>query len=97
KSNTNGVVRVVGLKKPNELGIYDMTGNVLEYCQDWFDNHYYRYSPKDNPRGPADGKYRVSRGGGVLSTAAESRTKDRHWDDPTTKMNYNGFRVVVED
>ena len=97
KGNAGGQIRNVGLKKPNELDIYDMTGNVLEYCSDWFDKHYYQYSPLDNPKGPEGDHEKVSRGGGVYSTANESRTTDRHWDWPNTRCNYNGFRVAVDE
>lgn len=51
----------VGLKKPNELGLYDMSGNVIEWCQDWFD--YYSGEPQVNPTGPKTGEYRILRGG----------------------------------
>ena len=57
----------VGLKKPNELGIYDMTGNVMEWCWDWFDWNYYKRSPVNNPKGPASGKDRIVRGGSYQS------------------------------
>jgi len=97
KGNAGGQVRNVGLKKPNELGIYDMTGNVLEYCSDWFDPHYYKSSPSDNPKGPEGEKEKVSRGGGVFNNPADCRNNDRHWDWPNTRLNYNGFRVVVDD
>lgn len=49
--------------KPNELGIYDMSGNVWEWCSDWFDPYYYDVSPSDNPQGPSKGEFRVVRGG----------------------------------
>ncbi len=54
-------IKPVGMKKPNELGIYDMSGNVREWCNDWFDADYYSYSPKNDPRGPNNGKFRVLR------------------------------------
>lgn len=97
KGNSGSQIMNVGLKKPNELGIYDMTGNAIEYCSDWYDNHYYRYSSAENPKGPEDGKEKVSRGGSVINAAADARNTDRHWDVPATRCNYIGFRVVVED
>src|SRR5690606_17183298 len=56
------VEKAVGRKRPNALGIYDMIGNVTEICSDFFDRKYYKYSPKDNPKGPEQGEYRTSRG-----------------------------------
>lgn len=53
----------VGMKKPNELGIYDMTGNVYEWCHDVYDRDYYGYGPVKNPKGPTSGSSRVLRGG----------------------------------
>ena len=97
KGNAGWQIRIAGLKKPNQLGIYDMTGNVLEYCSDWFDNHYYKYSPAENPKGPEEGKEKVVRGGAVTNDAVDCRNTDRHWDEPTSRCNYNGFRVAVDD
>jgi len=95
--NAGGQIRPAGQKKPNELGIYDMTGNVLEYCSDWYDGHYYKYSKTTNPKGADDGQFRVARGGSVINDPLDARVTDRHWDDPTSRCSYNGFRVVVED
>src|SRR5262249_15422458 len=53
----------VGTFKPNGFGLYDMHGNVLQWCQDWYDKDYYTKSPKKDPQGPSSGENRVGRGG----------------------------------
>jgi formylglycine-generating enzyme required for sulfatase activity len=64
EENSDGTTHPVGQKKPNAWGLYDMHGNVWEWCQDWFDSGYYGKSPVDDPPGPAAGSGRVHRGGG---------------------------------
>lgn len=56
--NSGSVTHVVGQKKPNELGIYDMTGNVSEWCSDWYDQMYYKKSPQNNPQGRSSGTWK---------------------------------------
>lgn len=65
-SNSGSKTHPVGQKKPNGLGLYDMSGNVWEWCSDWYGKNYYGNSPKDNPTGPSGGQFRVLRGGGVV-------------------------------
>jgi len=65
KNAVNGWTSPVGEKKPNELGLFDMTGNAWEWCWDRYDKYYYRNSPVDNPRGPDQGARRVVRGGSI--------------------------------
>ncbi|MBI5196649.1 MAG: SUMF1/EgtB/PvdO family nonheme iron enzyme, partial [Nitrospirae bacterium] len=62
-SNSGIKTHAVGQKQPNGLGLYDMTGNVLEWVNDWYGENYYKNSPKDNPKGADSGQYRVLRGG----------------------------------
>lgn len=83
----------VGTKKANELGIYDMSGNVFEWCWDWYNCSYYSSSTKENPVGPASGSSRVLRGGSWCN-AFPCRCTYRHSYDPNWKLYSWGFRVV---
>ena len=67
----------VGLKKPNAWGLFDMIGNARQWCQDVYDKGYYSGSPDSNPRGPADGKEYVLRGGSWKSAADAMRSSYR--------------------
>jgi formylglycine-generating enzyme required for sulfatase activity len=83
----------VGGKKPNELGIYDMIGNVWEWCGDW--HGYYSNSSQSNPKGPSSGSRRVLRGSGWFGNAKNCRVSNRFFNSPDIR-NYNGgFRLVL--
>ena len=84
----------VGSYKPNGYGLYDMHGNVDEWCSDHYAAEYYKNSPKKDPKGPAKGSFRVNRGGGWSSPAGLCRSASRWWDKPTARHFCNGFRVV---
>ena len=95
-SNSGNKTHSVGQKKPNGLGIYDMTGNVWEWCSDSYGEKYYGESPRDNPQGPSSSSYRVLRGGGWSNGAQSSRAAIRSWDSPDYRYgSYLGFRVAV--
>lgn len=80
-------------KAPNELGIYDMSGNVYEWCQDWYDD--YTSGNVDNPTGPSSGSSRVLRGGSWHSGAGICRVSDRSNNDPDLRSNYYGMRLAL--
>jgi len=77
-------------------GAYDMTGNVSEWCLDWYDMEYYSYSPEKNPRGPDAGDSRVLRGGGYVDSAYYQRMAQRHKTGAHFKGYKTGFRCVRE-
>lgn len=84
----------VGTKTPNGLGIYDMNGNVWEWCEDYYDKEYYKVSPEDNPTGPARGKSRVIRGGDVkCGEQLISSTYRSFMYESLTANDYIGFRI----
>lgn len=85
----------VGAKKANELGLFDMSGNVYEWCWDWFDSTYYTSSPVNNPSGPSSGSLRVIRGGSFYGNVSEARSKHRYNAPPEDRYNNVGLRVVL--
>jgi sulfatase modifying factor 1 len=86
--------RVVGEEPPNAFGIFDIGENVHEWCSDWFDPNYYAVSPDCNPRGPATGGRRASRGGSWRHQIKVSRCAARSSIPPSFQYADYGFRVV---
>jgi len=93
-SNSGNTTHPVGKKQPNALGIYDMSGNVWEWVQDWYGKDYYSNGPRDNPIGPPSGQYRVLRGGFWGSDPEGVRSSNRSNNDPSDRSGSYGFRVV---
>ncbi len=93
KSNSGGKTHIVTFKMPNSLGLFDMSGNVCEWCMDSFD----KYSSDDqtNPTGPSSGSYRMFRGGGWSTIQESCRTSNRMYNDADLRNHFIGFRLAL--
>lgn len=94
--NSGDHAHAVATRPANAWGIYDMLGNVWEWVQDYYQDDYYKHSPRDNPRGPDTGDKRVRRGGSYHCQSHLMRVNYRAADTPATRYTVLGFRLLRE-
>ncbi|NCI45242.1 SUMF1/EgtB/PvdO family nonheme iron enzyme [Sediminibacterium soli] len=97
KDNGTGKPKPVGQKKPNDLGLYDMSGNVAEWCSDWYIERYYLNSTKNNPLGPEEGSQKVLRGGSWNLSSWSARVSGRRGVEKNMVNSGIGFRLASDE
>jgi formylglycine-generating enzyme len=95
ESNSGLKTHPAGTRKPNDLGLYDMAGNVWQWVQDRYDPDYYRQSPRLNPKGDPFGANRILKGGSAYQQATYLRVSYRDYQDPEKRANCVGLRVAL--
>jgi formylglycine-generating enzyme required for sulfatase activity len=95
EGNSDERTHPVGSKKPNALGLYDMSGNVWEWVQDRYDRDYYRQSPQNNPKGDPFGLNRILKGGSAQTGAGYLRASYRDYVAPDNRGAFFGLRLVL--
>jgi formylglycine-generating enzyme required for sulfatase activity len=96
EDNSGSKTHPVGTRKPNGLGLFDMSGNVAEWCADRYDRNYYKQSPRSNPKGDPFGINRILRGGTASSARGIVRTAYRDYVSPTVRGDQFGLRLVLD-
>jgi len=94
EGNSRGATHPVGMKQSNAYGLYDMLGNVWEWCSDWFGEGYYQGAPEREPAGPGSGQCRVLRGGSWYAVTGVVRASARNWRHPDNRFDNRGFRCA---
>ena len=95
EGNSGKQTHPVGTRRPNGLGLYDMSGNVWEWCEDWYGADYYKGGPEKNPRGPLSGSVPVLRGGSWSDPLGSVRAAYHNNFTASYRISYSGFRLVL--